>query len=305
MSAPSTQHRNALLLTTVAGVALVAVHAAAQADRRSAPTAEQLANMSISGIEKTAVSLRQGVWEGKPSARGSRSRPRIELVSDFRIIGDLTGDGNDEAVVLLSSSSGGSGTFVHLAVAAWRGTAVENVATAAIGDRVQVRAGQILGGRIELDVVQAVPDDPMCCPSQTATRSWRLTTTGLLEEAVKNVGTLSLRDLEGREWLLSHLTRNEAVPVGPRVTLKVDGNRFSGSGGCNRYFCEVKRIRPGEIAVGPVAGTRMACGDEVDRLENRFQTALQKVTRYGFVAGKLALTYRDGDVVRTMLFEAR
>jgi hypothetical protein len=45
---------------------------------------------------------------------------------------------------------------------------------------------------------------------------------------------------------------------------------------------------------------------DIDRLENRFLTALQSVTRYGFLAGKLALTYRNnGDTVQTLLFEPR
>jgi heat shock protein HslJ len=104
---------------------------------------------------------------------------------------------------------------------------------------------------------------------------------------------------------MTQLTRNEAAPQEPRITLRVDEYRVSGSGGCNRYSGEVRSGAPGQLTVGPLAGTRMACGEDIDRLENRFLTAFQSVTGYGFLAGKLALTYRNGDNVQTMLFEPR
>jgi len=302
---PIRLRRDVLLALMLVALWVVASHAVPQSAKRSAPMPEQLANLSFTGIEKAPVLLSQGVWEGHPIAPGSSSRSHVELIQDFRLAGDLNGDDAEEAVVLLSSSSGGSGTFLYLAVAGWRGPSAANLATVLIGDRVQVRAGRITAGRIELDVVRSGPADPVCCPSQTAMRSWTLAQESLREEPVKNVGTLSLRDLTGREWRLTRLARTEAAPPEPRITLRVDENRVSGSGGCNRYFGEVRSGAPGQLTVGPLAGTRMACGEEIDRLENRFLTALQGASQYGFLAGKLALTYRKGDTVQTMLFEPR
>lgn len=296
----------AVLVSGILGaVDFAAIPAAPQSIGRSAPIPEAIANLSIAGIEKTPILLRQGSWDGTPSRTGSSEPPRVELLRDFRLVGDLNSDDSEEAVVLLSSTSVGSGTFLYLAVAGWQGPTVVNVATELIGDRVQVRSGRIAAGRVELDVVQAAPIDPMCCPSQTATRGWTLSHLGLREEPVKNIGTLSLRDLAGKEWRLSYLALNEAAPAEPQLILRLDQNRVSGFGGCNRYFGEIKEGAPGQLTIGPLAGTRMACGDDVDRLESRFQSALQRSTQYGFLAGKLALTYHIDDAVQTMLFETR
>jgi hypothetical protein len=81
-------------------LSLVPVAATSQGVKRTAPMPEQIAGLAFAGIEKSPVLLRQGVWEGKPVVPGSSSHARVELIQDFRLVGDLNGDGMEEAAVL-------------------------------------------------------------------------------------------------------------------------------------------------------------------------------------------------------------
>ncbi len=285
-----------LLLCTLAFVAAAV----------DAPTIDELANARYEGIYDEPVALKDGRWEGEPFVPGAASRPAVGLVQDFRLTGDLDGDGSDESVVLLWESSGGSGTYNYIAVVGRRGREIINLGTALVGDRVQIRAARIAEDKIELEVVQAGPGDAACCPSQKATRTWVLAQSELKEEAPILTGTLSLGDLAGREWVLTHLSRDEPAPAEPEITLAFEGDRVSGTSGCNRFFSNVRDgDMPGEVTIGPVGGTRMACPEDVMNLENRYLEALAGVESYSFLAGRLALTARVKDSFLTMLFTPR
>ena len=74
-------------------------------------TTEQLASATYSGIYDEPFTMTGGAYLGDPFVEGGASRPSVQLIDDFLLSADLTGDGKDEAVVLLAESSGGSGTF--------------------------------------------------------------------------------------------------------------------------------------------------------------------------------------------------
>jgi heat shock protein HslJ len=287
----------------IAATAILA-HALASQAAGAAPTAEQLANMTYTGIFDQPVTLVNGRCEGEPFVAGGASRPSVGLVEDFILTGDVDGDGSDEAVVLLWETSGGSGTYDYLAVVGARDGAPWNLGAALIGERAQVRAGRIIGNRIELDVIEAGPDDAACCPSQKATRSWSIDASGLHVNATKITGRQSLVDLDGTAWILKRFTADPPLAAQPEITLAFDGERISGSSGCNRYFAGLKESGelPGDLKVSRIGGTRMVCAKEIMALENRYLEALGHVTRYSFVAGKLALTWRKDDTLGTLLF---
>jgi hypothetical protein len=106
----------------------------------------RLANASYQGIENAPVQLKNGRWEGEPYVEGGASRPAVGLVEDFTLRGNLNGDGVNESVVLLWQSSSGSGTFKYIAVMAEVNGNLTNVATAPVGDRVQLRSSEISKG---------------------------------------------------------------------------------------------------------------------------------------------------------------
>ena len=155
------------------------------------PSRAEAGNITYGGIDDSSVTLVNGGWEGQPWVEGGAARPRAGLADGFDVRGDMDGDGSDERVVLLWTSSGGSGTFDYLAVVARApdGKAV-NTATAPLGDRVKVHAARIEEGSLVLDVVQAGPNDAMCCPGQKVRRTFALEGSGLMEISSEDLGRI-------------------------------------------------------------------------------------------------------------------
>jgi heat shock protein HslJ len=271
-----------------------------------APTSSELANATYEGLYDQPVTLTDGGWEGEPYEPGAASRPTVGLVKHFWMSGDLDGDGTEEAVVLLWESGGGSGTENYVAAMGRRDGELVNLGTALMGDRVQLKEARIADGKIELDVVQAGPEDAMCCPSQKATRVWALGSDGLDEVASEVTGTLSIEDLAGPEWVLTHLNWDEPAPAEPEVTMVYEEGRLAGTSGCNRYFASVESGEMvGDLIVGPAGGTRMACPEELMALEDHYLAQLGEVSGFGFLAGKLGLSWSTDDSSGVMLFQPR
>lgn len=276
----------------------------------SAPTLEEISHASIKGIEEAGgpVTLANGRWEGKPYVEGGASVPSVTLVRNIRLAGDLDGDGREEAVALVAGASGGTGETSYVAVLKRTSPQqVENIATVAIGDRVQVRDARLDGRRLVLDLVQAGEKDAGCCPGDLVTRSWELQADGLKESAPTVTGRLGLDAMAGNEWVLRSWAWGEAAPATPEVTLTLDGARLAGSAGCNGYFASATTGGPpGNIKVGAVGTTRKMCPDAEMAVEQRFTKQLGAVQRLGFVGGQLALSYafKDG-AFGLMLFDRR
>jgi hypothetical protein len=127
-------------------------------------------------------------------------KPTVVL-SPRRESGDLDGDGVPETALVLTSEPGGSGSFVYLAIAAWRGDRVVNLATTLLGDRVRVRSLKIAGGKLLVDVQQGAPGDPACCPTQLATRTFTLKAGQLAEGPVKLGPRVTIDQLDHPESL--------------------------------------------------------------------------------------------------------
>jgi heat shock protein HslJ len=284
------------------------VLAGAGAPMSPAPAWDELRGATFRGILEAAqpVTLRDGRWEGAAPVEGGASRPRLELVGPFQLSGDLNGDGSGEAVVLLAGSSGGTGTNTYLAVVGRRDGRLENLGTACIGDRVQLRAAALEGRRIRLDVVQAGPRDAACCPGEMVRRSYELAGDHLVEPTPPEPrGRLALTAVADRAWVLRAWHLGEAAPATPAVTLVFKDGRLSGNAGCNNYFLEAKDGDvPGEWILGRTGSTEKLCPRPVMDAEARFLQQLRRATRYGFHLGRLAVTYPTADGVGTMLFEA-
>jgi heat shock protein HslJ len=298
-----TNSMSGIATLTLATAAIVMASLLAADAKSAVATATELANATYRGIEDHPVRLQNKLWQGEPFVAGGASRPRVGLVDDFRLTGDVNNDGVDEAVVVLWQSSGGSGTYLFLAVMGRADSAIDNIATAPIGDRVQIRSGRIDDGKIELDLVQQGSGDAACCPSRIVIRSWTIGVQGLSESPIRVTGTLTPADIGRRQWILSRFARGEAAPESPEITLTYKQGQFVGHSGCNRYFGQVTAGQmPGDLVVGPIAGTRMACPAEVMDVEQRFLTALESAFKFSYLAGKLALNWREGDTFNSLLF---
>ena len=275
--------------------------------QRALPTLQELENSTYRGLVgiATPVTLDNGRWEGGQA--GGASRPSVQFVRDFHLVGDLDGDAVPESVVLLGESSGGTGEWIHLAVVARRSIELVNVATIRVGDRIQVRAARVEAGQIVLDILQAGPNDAMCCPGELATRAWELHGTTLRElPAATPPRRLGLETLLDTEWVLSWWSWTESAPQAPEVTLRFADRQFAGASGCNRYFAAASAgPMIGDVEVGNPSATMMACAEPAASVETRFLRQLQGVKKFGFVATQLALTYEKDGRLETMLFSGR
>lgn len=90
-------------------------------------------------------------------------------MSDQMAFGDLNGDGLQDAVVVLASNLGGTGTYMTLATVENDNGQPYHTANADLGDRTQVNAVRVEGNLITVDVVRVGASDAACCPTEKAT----------------------------------------------------------------------------------------------------------------------------------------
>jgi heat shock protein HslJ len=267
----------------------------ADASVQPAPSWQDAANAAYPGVFDEAVVLKGGQWTGAPYVEGGASAPRAGLAGDLLLQGDVDGDAAEEAVVLLWSSSGGSGTFDYVAVLDRDAKgAVSTVAIAPLGDRVKVRSAAIEDGRIVFDVVQAGPGDAACCPGQNVRRTFAVEGKSMTETSTEDRGRMTLSDLAG-EWRLVTFGAEETPPPEVQITVRFENGTVAGGAACNRYTGSVREGEmPGEVSLsGPLALTRMMCPPPLMDWEQRYTAALEGLAQYSFVAGQLILSWRN------------
>jgi len=213
-------------------------------------------------------------------------------------------DAVPDAAVLLSESSGGSGIYTYLALVTWRDGELRNIATQLVGDRVQLRSLSVGPGAIILDVLAAGPADPACCPSRKLRKRYRLQDARLDVVETRDMGRLSLQDIEDIGWKLTHWASQEPLAEGVEVTAHFADKQVTGTAGCNRYFAAVTANGVRDLSIGPAGSTRLACPQAAMEVEVRYLNALQTVSRFGFLSGQLALEYADGGGGKVLLFAA-
>ena len=95
-------------------------------------------------------------------------------LSEMQEMGDLDGDGDDDAAVLLVADADDDRMFIYLgAVLNQNGTPVA-LGTVELGDRVKVDDLDIHDGQITVRMMTHTGDDPQCCPTLDAERSFNL-----------------------------------------------------------------------------------------------------------------------------------
>ncbi|MGW8227486.1 MAG: META domain-containing protein [Gammaproteobacteria bacterium] len=263
--------------------------------------ASTLKNLTYYGIYEDPVTLKHGSYEGQPFVPQGAARPRVQFAEQLYVVGDLDGDGVEEAAGFLTESSGGSGSYTYLVIVDTVNNHYENVATQKLGDRVMIRSLRLGEGELELDLVMAGPQEAACCPSLKVHKRYRYAGGKLQETGSKELGHITVQDL-ARSWSLTHLTWDEPIPVEVKADIVFAADRFSGLAGCNRYFGNIKGKGPRNLAVGPIGATRMMCPQPMMQVEDRFLQALQNVKQFSFIYGQLVLSYQDDKGWHTLLF---
>ena len=258
---------------------------------------EALRNATYSGIYDEPITLTEGVYEGKPAGEGDLSRPMVQYVDEAELTGDLDGDGVADAVVFLIERGGGSGAFTYVAAQLNRDGQPADAGAVRIGDRIQVKSAAIEAGQVALDIITQGPGDPACCATHQARTTYALQE-GKLVETTGESGDLvkvSAADLDGTSWTLFELNGDQPALLDSEVAIDFGDGQVAGSGGCNSYTGNftLDEVNPFVMAIGPLAATRRACPDPAGAQETAYFTALEGVSQWAYVFGRLALYYQD------------
>jgi heat shock protein HslJ len=205
-----------------------------------------------------------------------------------------------DAAVVLSVNTGGSGTFVFLIAVTNNKGQAQQAATVLVGDREPVKALSIKDGKIVATVQAHATKDPLCCPSQEVVRTYELQGDALTMTAERV--TAPAAALSGRTWTLAALGAPGAEKLllaGTTVTVTfgADG-KLSGSAGCNSfgggYTADGKNL-----AVGALASTKKYCGDITGLMdqESAFLAALASAKTYEVQGNQVVMLDAGGSQI--------
>ena len=231
-----------------------------------------------------------GRYEGAPAEPGAASHPSLVLLEPPILVGDIDGTPPNEGVALLSYDGGGSGEFMHVAVFALRDGQATSIATAPVGDRSRLFRAWLERDKIHMDVIEAAPGEPACCPTQLTRKAFALQEGKLAMVENSPVGSLSINLLGATDWMLVEMD-GQPVPAGVMPpTALIQYGKINGFAGCNRYSGPVTETQVGTIKVGALVASRKACDEAASQLETQFLDRLGKAQGYGFVAGRLQVS---------------
>jgi hypothetical protein len=142
---------------------------------QAAPSAQNATGLTLDNLKNAeyrtqytptrTVTLTDGVYED------SDARLRIEL-TDFYALGDLNGDGLDDATAILMATAGSNAPFYELVAL------INNTDQTAIGGLILLGEGvklnelAIVNGTIVVDYLRPQPGDAVCCPSRQVTQRY-------------------------------------------------------------------------------------------------------------------------------------
>jgi heat shock protein HslJ len=104
------------------------------------------------------------------------------------------------------------------------------------------------------------------------------------------------RPLQGTRWVVDAVVGNQSatsVPAGTEAYLTFGDDRVEGFTGCNQ-FGGTATERDGQITFSELAVTRMACSDEIMRLESAILSVLDGTVDASIEGDRLTLTHPDG-----------
>jgi hypothetical protein len=154
---------------------------------------QQTAGLTPEMLQNATYPLKQGAT-GEVTLTGGEYINEAEqvrvLISELYTLGDLNGDGAEDAAVILEANSGGSGIFVHLAAVLYQDGKAQPVASALLGDRVEMQSLAIVDRQITVDLITQGPQDAACCPTKEVSYTYTLVGDGLVRKPTRAFGRL-------------------------------------------------------------------------------------------------------------------
>jgi hypothetical protein len=128
---------------------------------------------SPSCLEKQQVSVKSGTYRGN---LGDPSGDTVYFSVVDVVYGDLTGDREDEAVVITTCNTGGSGQFTDGIIFTMRRGKPAELDTLGMGDRAEdgIEGARIENGLLKVARYGKTTAARLCCPEYVETRAFRL-----------------------------------------------------------------------------------------------------------------------------------
>lgn len=118
----------------------------------------------------------------EPAAPGAATEVVVSA-TNYYALGDLNGDGSEDAVIILESDPGGSGVFFDLVPVMNEQGSPKALTPLPLGDRVDISEVSVSNREVNLRLLKHGPDDPQCCPTLDVTLHYRLGPSGLVNES--------------------------------------------------------------------------------------------------------------------------
>jgi heat shock protein HslJ len=245
-------------------------------------------------IDGKEITLRKGFADEKVSS-GSTSKC-ITRYAGRNVTGDFNGDGLEDAVVILTRETGGSGTFYYAAAVLSSNEGYKGTNAIFLGDRINVESLDTTKGRICINYLEHSDSDPMTAkPSSKNTRYLEIKS-GRLKEA-------RVLLITSKEWRWQRTVLKKEKIVVPRISMDFSvsfsaNGMFSGKTDCNNYSGQF--IQSGNnLQLGPMITTRKYCAGSQ---ENDFLKFLGEAVSYSF-SDEASLKLNLKDESGYMIFE--
>jgi hypothetical protein len=117
-------------------------------------------------IDGRVVALRDGKHD--ELAAPASAAHRTTAVWGAPAAADLDGDGDQDAILIIATQQGGSGTFYYVAVAELDGGTYTGSAGVLLGDRIAPQSVGFADGVVTVNYAERRPDEPMSAPPSVA-----------------------------------------------------------------------------------------------------------------------------------------
>lgn len=235
----------------------------------------------------------------RPVAPGASSMRSLSLFGE-PVYGDLDADGDEDAAILLSYSSGGSGVFYYAVLALNTAGIYTSTNVLLLGDRIAPQTVEIHDGRAVYNYAIRRADEPMTTPPSIGKSLWVHldSSSGTIGEWVKDFEgeadpTIMRLNMKQWTWLRTEFTDGTSFTPKRADAFTItfgDDNGFSATTDCNSMGGRYTGTRD-TLTLSEILSTLMYCdGSE----ESEFSRMLSEVERYHFTSkGELVFELKN------------